>query len=1150
MRFSAVVSALAEANVFKNYFTVEHNDTKFKIVEGAHAPSLTYYQEQQQSPVLVVTATTREAENLVAELSDYVAEENIVYFPNLETLPHERLSPNNQTITQRIKALKALKNPETKIIISPLRAVAQSLPAALDKLPEITLQVQSEYNLDDLVINLLEFSYEQVDMVTRRGEFAVRGGLIDIFPPDMEHPLRCDFFGDQVESISYFAVTDQRSFVEEEQLTHVTIVPCKEIILDARTKKIAAERAEEFPPGKAILEKISQGIPADGMESLIALLAQKMTFFTHYLPEDSNVVFIEDERIQQRATDLQRTSEEFLLAAWEHDENSPVDLRDILGSSQFISLDLLKEQCQDLGLRYCSFNILNATVDLEFKIPSLGSFDETTIREKLAHWHKNFTVIISCQTVGAAQRLAENLNSMGITSRFNETLNIESSVVQTVVAHQNFSFYHDLPQLMILSDHDVLGKKQVQKSSTQRKSTSRSSKKAVDPLQLQAGDYVVHQQHGLGRFVEMVQRNVGVGLNKAQREYLVIEYAPSKRGHPPDRLFVPADQLDLLSSYVGSDEPTLNKMGGSDWSKTKSRARKAVKQIAAELIRLYSARQASQGHAFATDTPWQQELEDSFPYVETVDQVQSIEEVKRDMEAPIPMDRLISGDVGYGKTEIAVRAAFKAVQDGKQVAVLCPTTILAQQHYETFSERFRGFPVRVAVLSRFQTAKQAKQVMEDVAAGIIDVVIGTHKLLGNNVHFKDLGLVVVDEEQRFGVQHKEKLKKLRTNVDVLAMSATPIPRTLEMAVTGIREMSSLATPPEERQPVLTYVGGYSDEQVVAAIRREMMREGQIFYVHNRVKSIDATAAKIARLVPEARVAVAHGKMSEKELERIIVDFWEQKFDVLVSTTIIETGLDISNANTLIVENADKYGLSQLHQLRGRVGRSRERAYAYFLYNQDQELSETAIERLKAVATHNELGAGMQLAMKDLEIRGAGNLLGAEQSGHIAGVGFDLYLRMVGEAVANYRGEKEETAPEIKIELPLNAYIPEEYINGDRLRLEAYKKIAALHKMSQIPELQEELIDRYGDIPSEVQMLLNVAQLRMQAGMLGINEIMRLNNKVRIAPVELAESAQMRLNRLYPGTIVKETSVLVPLPQPMPEAKELLTWISALLGILS
>ncbi|WP_454932667.1 transcription-repair coupling factor, partial [Actinomyces oricola] len=632
------------------------------------------------------------------------------------------------------------------------------------------------------------------------------------------------------------------------------------------------------------------------------------------------------------------------------------------------------------------------------------------------------------------------------------------------------------------------------------------------------------------------------------------------------RLLVPTDALDQVTKYVGGDAPALNKMGGADWAKTKSKARRAVREIAGELVRLYAARSAATGHAFPPDTPWQAELEEAFPYTETPDQLATIDDVKADMEKPQPMDRLICGDVGYGKTEIAVRAAFKAVADGKQVAVLAPTTLLVTQHAETFTERYAGFPVRVAQLSRFQSAAESAKVLDGLADGTIDLVVGTHRLLTGQVRFKDLGLVVIDEEQRFGVEHKETLTALRTDVDVLSMSATPIPRTLEMAVTGLREMSTLATPPEDRHPILTYVGAFEAKQVSAAIRRELLRDGQVFYVHNRVEDIDRVAARISQAVPEARVATAHGQMNEARLERVIDDFWHKEIDVLVCTTIVETGLDVSNANTLIVDRADRMGLSQLHQLRGRVGRGRERAYAYFLYPADRPLTETALERLRTIATNTDLGAGMQVAMKDLEIRGAGNLLGGEQSGHIAGVGFDLYVRMVSEAVTAYKkalkvgspagGAEEEAAidEDLRVELPVDATIPEDYVPHERLRLEAYTKFAAARSDDDVRDVLDELTDRYGPVPEPVARLAALARLRALAAHLGVREIVAQGKSVRFAPVELPESARMRLTRLYPGTVLKPATRTIVVPAPGTarmgggpiEGEALLRWAEVLL----
>lgn len=656
----------------------------------------------------------------------------------------------------------------------------------------------------------------------------------------------------------------------------------------------------------------------------------------------------------------------------------------------------------------------------------------------------------------------------------------------------------------------------------------------------------------------MRQRNVKTSNGEATREYLEIEYAPSKRNAPADKLFIPTDQLDLVSKYIGAEIPKLNKLGGADWAATKEKARKAVQEVAQDLIKLYSARASSTGFAFSADTPWQKELEDDFPYQETPDQLTTIDEVKQDMQKPIPMDRLICGDVGFGKTEIAVRAAFKAVQDGKQVVVLAPTTLLVQQHYETFTNRFSGFPITVAAMSRFQSEKEVNNTIQGLESGEVDVVIGTHKLLNPNIKFKDLGLVIIDEEQRFGVEHKETLKALRTNVDVLSLSATPIPRTLEMAVTGIREMSTLATPPEDRLPVLTYVGAYEDAQVAACVKRELLRGGQVFYVHNRVEDISKVAANIQKLVPDARVAIAHGKMGEKQLDTIIRDFWHRDIDVLVCTTIIETGLDISNANTLIVDHADRFGLSQLHQLRGRVGRGRERAYAYFLYDPSKPMTQQAHDRLATIAQYTALGSGFDVAMKDLELRGTGNLLGNAQSGHIEGVGFDLYVRMVCEAVEKYKEPEHKETISTSIDLPVEASIPVDYIDSDKLRLEAYRKLASANNNKDLQELRDELLDRFGEPPEAFSILCDVARLRFKARDLGITQISSQGKSVRVIGLDPKESLWMRLQRIYRGVKYRPLTHTLIIPSPFESSlgtsamseREILDWVRQLLEDLA
>ena len=1099
----------------------------------------------EEAVVLAITATDREAEVLESSIAAFAPGVRTAHFPSWETLPHERLSPRSDTVGRRLGVLRQLAHPSEAggldVVVAPVRAVIQPIVQGLGDLEPVRLIAGEFYEFDEVVSRLAAAAYTRVDMVTRRGEFAVRGGIIDVFPPNEPHPVRVDFFGDEIEQIRHFAVADQLSIDADEPPTIVHAVPCRELLITDEIAARAQELLSSMPHAADMLEKISQHQAVEGMESLAPMLVKQMVPFVSELPEGSLTVVVEPEKVRTRAHDLAATNEEFLAAAWQASSDgasAPIDItadeRSSLDADAFASLAETRTASLEHGSSWWSITSLGLDEELEqdADIISIDSREPIGYRgsvERVMEFlagraEDQWSVVVTTAGAGSAARVAELLSEHEVPHTLVETLEASPAAGTITVTTANVAegFALDGLQLALLTESEMLGRSIRQDSAAGKRRATRRKKNPVDPLSLSKGDHVVHEQHGIGQFVELIQRPVGspqairagtAGL----REYMVLEYASSKRGGAKDRLMVPTDQLDQVSQYVGGDEPKLSKMGGSDWAATKRKARKAVKEIAAELIRLYAARMASRGHAYAADTPWQSELEDAFPYVETPDQLSAMDEVKRDMEAEVPMDRLISGDVGFGKTEIAIRAAFKAVQDGKQAAVLVPTTLLVAQHYETFTERYAGFPVRVRALSRFQTAKESKEVIQGLAEGTIDIVIGTHRLLSQQVQFKDLGLVIIDEEQRFGVEHKEQLKKLRTNVDVLAMTATPIPRTLEMSLAGIRETSELNTPPEERHPVLTYVGPYTDKQVTAAVRRELMREGQVFYVHNRVADIDRVAARVRELVPEARVEVAHGQMGEARLEQIVQDFWERRFDVLISTTIIETGLDISNANTLIVDRASAFGLSQLHQLRGRVGRSRERAYAYFLYPAEKPLGEVALERLKAVAAHNELGSGFQLAKKDLQLRGAGNLLGGEQSGHIEGVGFDLYLRMVGEAVADYRGEADLHPEEVKIELPINAHLPQEFVPSEPLRLEAYRKLAAADTDEKVDEVVAEWSDRYGELPEAAQNLVEVARFRNRVRAAGITDVGVQGKYIRFAPVdELAESRQLRMERMYSG----------------------------------
>ncbi|MDK8677642.1 transcription-repair coupling factor [Corynebacterium tuberculostearicum] len=1114
------------------------------------------------APVLVVTATSREAEDLTAELTAMLGEK-VAMFPSWETLPHERLSPGVDIIGRRAEVLHNLDS--LQVIVTAARGLSQPILQEVEGRAPVHLEEDHEYDFDEVVRELEFRAYKHVDMVAKRGEYATRGGIIDIFPTTLDYPVRVEFWGDEITDIRQFSVADQRT-IPEIEVGRVDIFPARELPITDAIAKRAADLAVKHPGNPALVElltKVSEHIPAEGMEALLPALSDApMITLPEFLRPTTHVVMVGPEKIRRRVADLEKTDAEFLAAGWEAaamGADGPLATEGLdTAASSYRSYESLEVSISESGLPLWTFSppgMLAApeeeTLPLEFEPGPTprGNIEEidAMMAQLLAHTNAGGRAAFIAPAQGAIKRMVDRFAEKGIRTKVAtpgwEPTAGEVTLYQAL-SHAGLVFpkvkkpkdAEALP-LVVVTETDLTGNRVGDIAEAKRRPAKRRNK--VDPLALKQGDFVVHETHGIGKFLKMAERTIQSGDETSRREYIVLEYAPSKRGQPADQLWVPMDSLDLLSKYTGGESPHLSKMGGSDWKNTKKKARAAVREIAGELVELYAKRQAAPGHQFSPDNPWQAEMEDNFPFVETEDQMLAIDAVKHDMESTVPMDRVVVGDVGYGKTEVAIRAAFKAVQDGMQVAVLVPTTLLAQQHFDTFSERMTGFPVKIEVLSRFTSKKEAKDIFKGLADGSVDIVVGTHRLLQTGVHWKNLGLIVVDEEQRFGVEHKEHIKALKASVDVLTMSATPIPRTLEMSMAGIREMSTILTPPEDRHPVLTYVGAYEDKQVAAAIRRELLRDGQTFFIHNKVSDIEKKARELRDLVPEARVVVAHGQMNEEVLEQTVQGFWDREYDVLVCTTIVETGLDIANANTLIVENAHHMGLSQLHQLRGRVGRSRERGYAYFLYPKGATLTETSYDRLATIAQNNDLGAGMAVAMKDLEMRGAGNVLGAQQSGHIAGVGFDLYVRLVGEAVETFkslaRGEAptvtDEGPKEIRIDLPVDAHIPEGYIDSERLRLEVYRKLAASQNDDDLKAVIEEMEDRFGPLPQEVLRLLSVARLRHQARRAGISDITVQGTRVKFHPVELPDSKQVRLKRLYPGSSFRAAAKAINVPFP-------------------
>ena len=1082
-------------------------------------------QGSRRTPLVVVVATTAEADRVAADLSTLLGEDQVDLFPAWETLPFERVSPSVETMGRRMRTMWHLQDPDRApaVLVASARALVQRLGPHVEDVEPIVMTRGERCDQTEFLNALIAAGYRREYQVEHRGDVAVRGSIIDVFGSTDDEPIRIDLWGDEIERLTTFSVSDQRS---DRDLDRVELFPCRELLPTDAVRARAQALMASAPWGSEQWQRLADGETFDGMESWLPWLADDGGDAAEHvlldlLDERAQIVLLEPRRIRSRASEI--LLEEVDLAAslattWGADSSSELP-------RLHQDFDRLLTRTSAAVWTMSSLAEVGSALVVSTLPWALAAGDGDQLTRQLSQLSaEKFRVVVAAETPSSAERIERVLRERGlgysIVAEGGAALAEPGSRIAVASLQRGF-ILPDI-KLAVLCETDFTGRRRTHRVP---KASKRHAQTFFDDLAV--GSYVVHHHHGVARFGGMVKRNIG----GSERDYLLLEY----RGE--DRLYVPSDQIDAIRHYTGGDTPTLSKMGGSDFAKTKAKVRAEVATVAQELVVLYQTRMNSLGHAFGQDTPWQREMEEDFPFAETPDQLSAIAEVKADMEAEKPMDRLVIGDVGFGKTEVAIRAAFKACQDGFQVAVLVPTTLLAQQHYSTFAERFSPYPLRVEVLSRFLTNNEARTVIEGLASGEVDVVIGTHRLLSGGVVFKNLGLLVIDEEQRFGVSHKEAIKQFRTNVDVLTLTATPIPRTMEMSLTGIRDLSMLQTPPAARQPILTFVGEYDDRAVAEALRRELLREGQVFFVHNRVADIELKADQLRDLVPEAKIAVAHGQMDEGTLEQVVVDFWEGRFDVLVCTTIIESGIDMPMVNTLVVERADLLGLGQLHQLRGRVGRAGSRAYAYLFFPPDRELTEEAFERLRTIGEATELGSGFRIAMRDLEIRGAGNLLGTGQSGHIAAVGYDLYCSMVNEAIQELNGEKKSAPAEIKIELPIDANLPESYVERADVRLDAYRRLAEVQSLADVDDIEEEWNDRFGAIPEVAQRLLGIARIRAECVRTGVIEVAGTVStgfggpplQVRITPLTLPHSKQMRLSRLYRGSIYKAEARQVQVP---------------------
>ena len=1096
MKFKSITEKISEKTFPINIYGISESGKSY-IINGIF--------EENDNSMVVVTHSDVDAKNLYEDLSFYTTD--VFYFPVREVVFYNVDAISGDLRWARLKVIKEiLQNERKKIIVTSIDALTSLYtPKEYYLRYSMIIKTGDDIDLKEISKSLLQCGYERVEVVEGKGEFSFRGGILDVFPPTSAYPYRVELFGDEVDSIRTFNTESQRSI---EKVEEFSIFPSKEVIVDDECRSRAVQNINEelkkvianvSKENKESVEKI-KGIVGKNIEllnntyyfetidSYLPFFYEKLDSFFDYL---QGYTFVVD--------DFKRSSGKMESIYYEFNENymSFLQRGDILPSQNSLLLNKgeLESKLENSSLITLS-SFLNKsdglfnTVDIGFEEVTLNKYNgqlNMLIEDIQERKEKKYKTVILAGTRPRGERLVKTLMEKGIFSTYKDSIDkIEAGEV--VITFGNLLRGFDYPELelSIISDKDIFGE-------TRRKRSGKAvRKKGVAKItsfaELKPGDYVVHANHGIGVYKGIKQMAAG----GTTRDYLDIVYDKG------DKLYVPVDQLDLVQKYIGSEgnSPKINKLGGAEWQKAKAKARKSINEIAQDLVKLYAARATLKGHSFGKDTEWQRQFEDEFPYEETPDQLASLEEIKRDMESDKPMDRLLCGDVGYGKTEVAIRAAFKAVMDGKQVAFLVPTTILADQHYNNFIKRFSDFPIKIDMISRFRTPKQQKATLQALKEGNVDILIGTHRLVSKDIVFKDLGLLIVDEEQRFGVAQKEKIKGMKKNVDVLTLSATPIPRTLHMSLTGVRDISVIETPPEDRYPIQTYVVEQNDQLIRDAILREIGRGGQVYFVYNRVESIDSMANYIRDLVPECKVGIMHGQMTEKELETEMIAFMNKEYDVLVCTTIIETGIDISNVNTMIVHNADKMGLSQLYQLRGRVGRANRIAYAYFIYTKDKILTEVAEKRLKALKDFTELGSGFKIAMRDLEIRGAGNMMGSSQHGHMASIGYDLYCKMLEDTVKLVKGEIENEPIETSVDIKVDAFIPSSYITDEIQKIEVYKKIAAIENINDFMEIKSELEDRYSSIPDSVYNLMDIAYIKSICKGLYIEDIKETAKELR------------------------------------------------------